>query len=136
MDKRDKAPRIFVSYANSDREFAARLARSLTERGARAFDPLAELKPGDDWGEALLAQLRASDTFVFVVPEREGAGKNALFELGAAHALGKRIVAVVPTTTRFYNADVARVLSGSAVLDASTVPQDALADAIMMPLAA
>jgi hypothetical protein len=102
--------RVFLSHAWADRWLAGQIARRLA--------------------------LRASDTFVFVVPEREGAGKHALFELGAAHAMGKRIVAIVPTAGRFSNADVARVLSGSAVLDASAVPADALAEAIMMPLAA
>ena len=127
---------VFLSYADSDRAFASRLSDVLSETGARAWDPTKAMRPGDDISESILAGLRESDIVVFVVPEREGAGKNALAELGAARALGKRIVAVVPETTRFYNAEVARLLSDSAVVDASTVPPEHLANAIMTPLAA
>ena len=136
MDMGDQGRSVFISHAYADREFAARLTNALAQSGARAWLDSVELKPGDHWDEAILTSLRASDIVVFVVPEREGAGKNALAELGAARALGKKIVAVVPNAGRFHNADVARLLSGSAVVDASTLPDDALVNAIMRPLAA
>lgn len=132
----DPGRRVFLAYARSDQGFATRLTRALTRRGAQSLDVAADLQPGDDIEEALLSDLRASDIVVFVIPEREGAGKNALAELGAAYALGKRIVAVAPDTARFHNAEVARLLSGSAIVDASAIPEEALVNAIMTPIAA
>jgi hypothetical protein len=136
MGMPEQGRRVFISYANSDRAFAGRLTSALTESGARAWMDVGEIEPGDQWEEAILTRLRDADIVVFVVPEREGAGKNALAELGAARALGKKIVAVAPNTGRFHNADIARILSGSAVVDASALPEDALVDAILTPLAA
>lgn len=135
MAKDNARRRVFLSYAHSDEKFASWLSKALSEAGAHAVDD-AQRKPGDDWEEAILANIRTSDIVVFVVPEREGAGRNALAELGAARALGKRIVAVVPSASRYQNADVARIVSGSAVVDASALPEDALVKAIMSPLAA
>jgi hypothetical protein len=62
--------------------------------------------------------------------------KDALAEVGAAFALGKKIVAVAPNAARFHNADVGRQLSRSAVIDASALPESDLVSAIMTPLAA
>ncbi|MGH6924344.1 MAG: toll/interleukin-1 receptor domain-containing protein [Propylenella sp.] len=132
----DPGRRVFLSYASSDSRFASRLAEALSASGVDARLDTEAVEPGGNLEESILSVLRESDIVVFVVPEREGAGKWALAELGAARALGKRIVAVVPEASRYHNSDVARILSGSAVIDASSLPKEALVNAIMTPLAA
>jgi hypothetical protein len=136
MANASSAHRVFVSHARSDDGFASSLAAALKQSGADAVLDSRAVDLGTDVQEAVLAALRASDLVVFVVPEREGAGKNALVELGAARALGKRIVAIAPDSGRLHNADVARLLSGSAVVDASAVTKDALVRSILRPQAA
>ena len=129
--------RVFVSHANSDHVFASRIAKALSNAGVKALGQIEVGTRTEGWDEAILADIRSSDILVFVVPEREGAGKNALAELGAAYALGKPIVGVVPNASRYHNAEVARMLSRTAVVDASTMADDqALAEAIMTPMAA
>ena len=135
MTMNDTARAVFLAHSASDRDFASRLTKALVASGADIWTD-EELAPGQDAEEAVLAGLRRSNVVVFVVPEREGAGKNALAELGAAFALGKRIVAVAPNSARLHNADVGRLLSRSAVVDASALPEKDLVNAIMMPSAA
>lgn len=136
MQKLEATMRVFLAHARSDHEFAARLTAALAGAGVHAWDPSAEILFGEDPEESILAHLRDSDLVVFVVPEREGAGKNALAELGAAYALGKPIVAITPNSARADNAEIGRLLSGSAVVDASILRDNDLVSAIMMPLAA
>jgi hypothetical protein len=102
--------RVFLSYANEDRTFAARLKQALSAHGAETLDPGDDLRPGKDWSAAILKSLKRADLLVFVVPRYEGQGKSALVELGAAKAMGKRIVSVLPDRARAANTDVAMAL--------------------------
>ena len=48
---------VFLSYSETDRDFARRLASQLSKRGHEVYDPSDQLFPGDNWplkiGEAL-----------------------------------------------------------------------------------
>ena len=127
--------RLFLSYAMSDQVFAAKLKRALAARGVEAFDSHKDLKPGEDISASLIGRLKRSDMLIFVVPRFEGQGKGALAELGAAKALGKRIVAVLPDRMRFANTDVS-VLGNTYSLDAAGRDVSALADRLLSDLAA
>lgn len=129
--KSAKGKRVFLSYAEADNAFAEELRRILVLHGAAVVLDSTVLLSSGDVQEALLRALKESDLVTFVVPRREGEGKNALFEIGAARALGKPIVSVVSDPARSQNADVARVLSRSPLVDASRLSDDALADAIL-----
>ncbi len=109
---------VFLSYAAEDKTFADRLSKALASHGASVFDPAEDLASGADVSGAIIKFLRRSDLVVFVVPRFEGQGKNALAELGAARAMGKRIVSVLPDRTRAANSDVAMALSETHYLDA------------------
>jgi hypothetical protein len=128
-----RATRVFVSYDRRDRQFAAALSEALRAQGADVFDPssLIQVRPGDDWADELLDELRNSDFLVFVVPRFEGDGINALAELGAARALGKTIVPVVPEPAWYASGSIASVVSRQATLDASRLSRDELARAIL-----
>lgn len=128
--------RIFLSYASGDREFVAKLNRALTARGAATFDPHKDLNPGEDLSASIIGRLKQTDMLVFVVPRFEGQGKSALVELGAAKALGKRIVAVLPDRARAANSDVASALGHTYFLDATNENVGILADQVLSDLAA
>ena len=128
--------RVFLSYAASDEAVASQLGRALAGLGAEVFDPHKDVGPGTDASAAILNQLRRSDLLVFVVPRYEGQGKSALVELGAARALGKRIVSVMPDRLRTANSDVASALGETYFLDAGGDGVGAFASRILSDLAA
>lgn len=127
--------RVFLSYADEDRAFASKLKRALTARGAETFDPITAFRPGEDFSTAILKSLKRADLLVFVVPRFEGQGKSALVELGAAKAMGKRIVSVVPERTRAANSDVAAALGETHYFDGNRDPAD-WADQVLSELKA
>ncbi len=122
--------KIFLAADFADREFARDISELLEEAGLETNLPLTveEEKP---LFSKILKDLAASDLLVFIVPSHEGAGKWALAELGAARAMNKQIVGIVPSHSRYSNADAARRLSGTALVDASRLSDDALVDSIV-----
>jgi len=114
-----KAMRLFISYSRDDAPFAEHLAQQLKIEGFHTLDAQSSIKPGVRWDNAVLKALKSADRVVFVVPSREGGGKNALAELGAARAMGKDIVAVMPDSSRAWNSNVARTVSDNVIVDAS-----------------
>lgn len=123
-------PRIFLSYADADRAFAAKLANGLAKAGINASD-LTRPQDGKTRFEAFRKELVASDLVVFVVPSRQGEGRWALAEVGAARALDKQILAVVPDRARNDNSAFARALTESALVDAAKLSASALIDKIV-----
>lgn len=122
---------VFVSHGHEDAAFAEKLSHLLEDEGYTVFSNLS-LEPGSDLESAIIEALRSADVVLFVVPAREGGGKNALVELGAAKAMGKRIVPILTETSRSWNADVARTVSHSAVVDASRYSDAALVGALAL----
>jgi hypothetical protein len=127
---------VFLSYARDDADFAAKLRKALTDRGAKAFDAPKDVQPGVDYWTSIQDQLRRSDLVVFVVPRHEGQGKSALIELGAAKALGRRIVAVLPDRIRTSNSEIASSLGNTYFLDSTGKNVGELADQVLSDLAA
>ena len=125
-----KQPRVFVSHANEDSPYALRLEKLLQEAGVFVYGSVSA-RPGTTVFDSLRDDLKASDLVVFVVPAREGEGRWALAEMGAARALDKKIVGVIRDPARFANSSVARSLSGSALIDASELSPAALTRTIV-----
>lgn len=123
--------RVFFSYSASDRALADKLKKAFQRHGAQTFDPFSDLTPGESISETLLTHLRRSDLFVFVAPRFEGQGKSALVELGAARALGKRIVTVVPDEARAASHDKAVSLGRAYHLDPGAAAIEVFADRIL-----
>ncbi|MCC2104874.1 MAG: toll/interleukin-1 receptor domain-containing protein [Hyphomicrobiales bacterium] len=130
----ENAKSVFLSYAGADRAAAQRLGRALEAAGVGVVDPAKEIPPGARLMDSLLDAIRTSDGVVFFVPEREGEGKWALAEIGAARALGKPIFSLVTTPYRYANSEVGAVLGGRSVLDASKMPEETLANSIAASL--
>lgn len=125
-------PRVFLSYANADRPFAASLAKDLDQAGVNAWLD-SDVKPGDDWASVLRKELSESDLVIFVVPKDESPW--ALAEVGAARMLNKRILSVLPDRTRFANSSVARALSEWPIIDVAGLSQADLIETIISTVA-
>ena len=114
----------------SDRDFAAQLSSEIAKAGAKTYD-MSSLKSGEHIFAAFRRELNAADLFVLLVPPHEGEGKNALLEIGAAKAMNKRILAVLPERRRYANSGFASSLSDFLMLDASKLSMKALASSIV-----
>src|SRR5262249_59763516 len=88
----------------------------MTDENVEVWDPVS-VTAGEKFQDSIEDALKQADVFVYVIREREGSGKWSLFELGAAKALGKRIVAVLPDTGRIANSAVAARLADRLVVD-------------------
>lgn len=121
METDKQSRRIFISASAGDRAFAEKLSNAIRALGMQSFFDFENISPGDEWPDKLMHELRSSDFLVFVVPSKEGEGKSALFEVGAATSLGKPIVVVVQdwTKTPSSNTEFAVQLAHDQIVDAS-----------------
>ncbi len=123
---------LFISYSRADRAFAEQLRSRIETLGANVWSDESKIEPGENWDQALRRALEASDGVVLVVPERGAPKANAaFFEAGAARALGKPVVAVIP------DAEPSRVggfsdVYGPDVFDGARVPPESLAEKIVI----
>ena len=128
---------LFISHALADREFAAELQRGMEKLGATVYDPVTEMKAGESLSTAIRQALEDSDGFVFVVPAPGTSGANfAFFEAGAARAMGKRIVAVMPKSEKSRMNELPSDLYGLGVFDASRKAPGDVAASLMNALKA
>jgi TIR domain-containing protein len=108
--------RVFFSYSWDDRAFADELRQAMAEHHVHVWDPASDLAVGSEIPD-IKKTLTNSDLFVYIIPEKEGSGKGSLLELGAAKALGKRIIAVLPDSGRVANSAVAARLADLLVVN-------------------
>jgi hypothetical protein len=86
---------LFMSYANNDHDFAHRLARQLEHQGDNIW--LDRFAVGGNWADSLRHALTDADGVVLVLSDAALHSNQVMFELGAADALGKNIMAVTRT---------------------------------------
>ncbi len=128
---------VFISHSRADRAFAERLRNSIQALGATVWSDDNAINPGEGWDQALREALESSDGVVLVVPEPGTARANsAFFEAGAARALGKPVVAVIPEAEPSRVGELPSDVYGLAVFDGSRVPHEALAKKIVSALKA
>jgi len=71
------------------------VSQALDAAGARAYVPVKPIWESEaQWDDELIDEIRAADGVVFIEPETDAAAGHVLFEVGAARALGKRIIGV------------------------------------------
>jgi nucleoside 2-deoxyribosyltransferase len=122
--------RVFISFARADSELVAQLSEAIEKQGGDVFSN-ADLAAGENWFDRIQGEIQGSDLIVFVVPAREGEGQSALFEIGAAKALGKPILAIVPDRTRSANTEVAVHLADTMLMDAARRSPDEIAERVI-----
>jgi hypothetical protein len=88
---------LFISYAHKDKAFAHRLARRLEHPGDNIW--LDASTVGGNVADSLRQALTDADGVVVVLSDAALDSNHVMFELGAADALGKNIMAVTLAET-------------------------------------
>jgi nucleoside 2-deoxyribosyltransferase len=130
--------KLFLSYSLRDREFARRLRERLSKMGLIVDEVTGEAKGGKRWVEAIRKHIESSDAMLAVIPENgRGTANSVFFEIGAARALDKPILAVIPDSKGDEsNRELPASLRGMLVLDAANKSLDAVANTLVSSLVA
>lgn len=74
---------------------ARQVSTALAQLGVVCYVPIKPIWESEaQWDDELIDEIRAADGVIFVEPETDVAAGHVLFEIGAARALGKRIIGV------------------------------------------
>lgn len=87
--------KVFLSYAQEDKDWVAEFASALQDAGTSAWFDQSRLLLGDDWRAQIQDALRQSRVLVLILSQKSLQNPWMLFELGAAVADNKRIIPVV-----------------------------------------
>jgi len=91
----DKHPlHIFLSSAPDDRPYARKLQNLLSRRPDVTVFTTETLSAGEDWESRLREELSKCDVFLVLLSPNSVDSKWVLHELGAAWAIGKRIISI------------------------------------------
>ena len=93
---------IFISYSRKDKDFVRALDESLKSRGREAWVDWEDIRPTEEWMQAIYAAIEGADTFVFVLSPDSVASAVCGRETAHAAANNKRMV---PIVARDVNAD-------------------------------
>jgi hypothetical protein len=127
----DDGKQVFISYALDDRDFARRLGSLMEQRGASVFLD-ADVRPGDLWADVLRREIERATALVLIIPSRNVANRNTVwFEAGAAKALGKPILAVLPPHHKVDRGELPTDLADLLVLNADQRPLENIADMLL-----
>lgn len=86
--------KVFLSYSRADRSLADQLIREFHKMPVEVWSDEDQLRVGENWSDVLRSRIRDSQFFVLLLTPRALESSWVQQELGAAWALGKRIVAV------------------------------------------
>lgn len=87
--------RVFISYARGDQSVAARLLSEVQHVSFEGWMDTADLAGGEAFSASIRDALRRSSAVVVLISPRSLDSKWVQFEIGAAEALGKRIIPVI-----------------------------------------
>ncbi|HMK91215.1 MAG TPA: toll/interleukin-1 receptor domain-containing protein [Methylocystis sp.] len=121
--------KFFMAYSRADRDYAASLVSELERRGVSVYRDEKALEPGVDWDSALREALNESNAAILVLP-REGArgANNAIFEAGAAKAMGKKVLVVARGAG---DREFPDTIADVAIFNAGQKPLHEIADALV-----
>ncbi len=127
----DAKKHVFLSFARKDRDFAQELGNLLKERGANVSSDI-DIQQGDHWPEVLRERIERATALILLLPLRDALNRNSVwFEAGAAKALGKPVLMVLPPEHKGARSDVPIDLADLVVLNADETSMDRLADMLM-----
>jgi len=86
---------IFISYSRKDKDFVHRLDESLKSRGREAWVDWEDIRPTEEWMQAIYGAIEGADTFVFVLTPDSVASDVCGREIAHAAAHNKRMVPIV-----------------------------------------
>jgi len=88
-------PDCFLSYAVQDKELATWVHDELCGHGVSVFMAGVTLKPGQNWSQEIMNNLKASSLVLFLASRAACASPYVQQELGGALASQKKVVPVV-----------------------------------------
>jgi hypothetical protein len=122
---------VFLSYSGPDKEFARRLADLMTQRGLTVFDTR-HVVAGEHLADALRSEIEKASALIMLIPPQDASNRNWVwFEAGAARALGKRVLAVLPPARGAHARELPTNLADVMVLDADERPLEGIADMLV-----
>jgi hypothetical protein len=86
---------VFISYSRKDKDFVRRLDEALKSRGREAWVDWEDIRPTEEWMQAIYAAIDGADTFVFVLTSDSVASVVCGREIAHAAAHNKRTVPIV-----------------------------------------
>src|SRR5437867_12561871 len=86
---------IFISYSRKDKDFVRRLDEALKSRGREAWVDWEDIRPTEEWMQAIYGAIEGADTFVFVLTPDSVASIVCGREIAHAAANNKRMVPIV-----------------------------------------
>src|SRR6516165_3140460 len=86
---------VFISYSRKDKDFVRRLDESLQSRGREAWVDWEDIRPTEEWMQAIYAAIEGGDTFIFVLTPDSVASEVCDQEIAHAVAHNKRMVPIV-----------------------------------------
>jgi hypothetical protein len=105
---------VFISHSKRDAAVARQLANNLRRLGLTALNSADTLQPGDDWRKTTQTAIKQSDALILIASPDALSSSWALYETGAAEALGKRVMVLLPE--RHSVAELPGEISGSQVV--------------------
>ena len=86
---------VFISYSRKDKEFVHRLDEALKRRGREVWVDWEDIRPTEEFMQAIYGAIEGADTFVFVLTPDSVASVSCGREIAHAAANNKRMVPIV-----------------------------------------
>src|SRR6266436_6710860 len=90
-----RSEEVFISYSRKDKEFVRRLHEALKRRDREAWVDWEDVRPTEDFMQAIFGAIEGSDTFIFVLTPDSVASLVCGREIAHAAAHNKRMVPIV-----------------------------------------
>src|SRR5947207_15153833 len=95
-DQQLQGPReVFISYSRKDKECVRRLYEALRQRDREAWLDWQDIRPTEEWMQAIYGAIEGADAFVFVLTPDSVASVVCGREISHAAAHNKRMVPIV-----------------------------------------
>src|SRR5213592_1830484 len=86
---------VFISYSRKDTDFVRRLDEALKSRGREAWVDWEDIRPTEEWMQAIYAAIEGADTLIFVRTPASVSSVVRGREIAHASANTKRMVPIV-----------------------------------------
>src|SRR5438874_3269573 len=91
---------IFISYSRKDKDFVQRLDECLRSRGRDAWVDWEDIRPTEEFMQAIYGAIEGADSFVFVLTPDSVASIPCSREIAHAATCNKRMVPIVAREVR------------------------------------
>uniref|UniRef100_Q07MU1 TIR domain-containing protein n=1 Tax=Rhodopseudomonas palustris (strain BisA53) TaxID=316055 RepID=Q07MU1_RHOP5 len=131
----DSGERVFISFSNADRAFARQLGALIQARGVSVTTNEATAARDRLIDDTLRHAIERATALVLLIPSQHVSDRNITwFEAGAAKALGKPVLAVLPPLRDAGSTELPTDLAGLLVLDADRRSLDSIADTLVQAM--